>query len=80
MADRATVDDLVALLKKRPGLCCTEIGESLWGTANVNRQSYARPAGKLVAAASRVGLVREAWEKSCGRMRRVFYVREAWEV
>lgn len=68
-----TVDDLVALLRRRPGLCATEIGEALWGTAHVNRQCYARPAGALAARAKRDGRVRETWQRSCGHLRRVFF-------
>ena len=38
---------------------CTELGEHLWGWSGrrVHRQSYARPAGKLIARLVREGKV-----------------------
>lgn len=63
----STMDQLLALLHQRPELTCTEIGESLWGGRRL-RQSYARPAGKLVKRAIQAGLVCEY----TARGRRVF--------
>lgn len=68
------INDLVELLRERPGLTCTEIGDLLWGrikrevapgifcTRNCNRQSYALPAGKLVKRAVAQGLVCEKYK------------------
>ena len=58
-AQRPLVEQLVMLLKARPGLTCTQIGETLWPTGKANRQSYARPAGKLAKRAKEDGLIRE---------------------
>ena len=55
-------------LAERP-LTCTELGEALWGWGgkrHVNRQSYARPAGKVIQRLVRDGLVErvfpEGWQ------------------
>lgn len=65
-----TTDRLIELLRSNPGgLTCTEIGERLWGQSNVHRQSYARPAGKLLWIARRRGLVLQRWRGT----RHVFY-------
>lgn len=37
------------LLAKYNGLTCTQLGEELWVTPHGNRQSWARPAGKILA-------------------------------
>lgn len=69
----ANIIDLVYLLRDRPGLTCTEIGESLWpGNRTALRQSYARPAGRLAKRAIEAGVVREGWSNG----RRVFYATE----
>jgi hypothetical protein len=38
---------------------CTEIGEELWSKRSCNRQSFARPAGKLLHRLKRLGLVEQ---------------------
>jgi len=74
-----SLDELISLLKERPGRTCTEIGESLWGgtmTAKArDRQHYARPAGKLVKRAMALGLVRERRIFGKRHMRREFLAR-----
>jgi hypothetical protein len=50
----------LGLLSKRP-MNCTELGEALWSTGRVNRQSYARPAGKIIQRLVRAGLVRRVF-------------------
>lgn len=65
---------VVSLLSSRPGLSCTEIGETLWGGIN-KRQSYARPAGRIMKRLLNAGRVREHWEPRVnGPKRRVFYL------
>ena len=56
----------LALLRERPGLTCTEIGETLWsGRYGCRmRQCYARPAGKLMKRAIAAKLARQEWERS----------------
>lgn len=56
---------LAALLRERGPMTLTEIGEALWG-GKVNRQSYARPAGAMVARARRQGIVRQALSMDLG--------------
>ncbi len=72
-----SLDGLVMLLKERPGLTCTEIGETLWGGTLVaiarDRQHYARPAGKLVKRAMERGLVRERYVFGKRHSRREFF-------
>lgn len=76
--EHARLQDLLELLSARPGLTCTEIGETLWSGVrrSAPRQSYALPAGALAKAAIAAGLVREYWV-DCGTLcrpheRRVF--------
>lgn len=69
--DPVTCDMLVALLRLRPGLTCTEIGDDLWGRVYRKPQCYARPAGKLVKRAIAAGSVRRGWKENYSR--RVFY-------
>lgn len=54
---------VVALLKECPrGMSCAEIGEALWGKSARNRQSYCRPAGKLMASLLRKRCVYREWD------------------
>ncbi|TWT57236.1 hypothetical protein KOR42_05940 [Thalassoglobus neptunius] len=78
-----TVDDVVLELREHPGMTCTELGERLWRAKgrrrNVNRQSYARPAGKLVKKAIEMGLVTESLTTPVHGdiSRRVFFAKKA---
>lgn len=57
---------------------CTEVGEHLWadaGRKNSPRQSWARPAGALLARLRRKGLVRKCWQGS-GRSLRLVWERD----
>jgi hypothetical protein len=49
---------ILAHLRKRGPMTCTEIGEELWGGKR-KRQTYARPAGRALHRLKRKGLVRE---------------------
>ena len=60
--------DLVLLLRERGPLTLTEIGESLWGGKR-RRQSYARPAGAMVARMAKAGTVRQALSPDLGYKR-----------
>jgi hypothetical protein len=76
MSDTKTIDDLVALLRARPGLTCTEIGAALWGRQSRQPQCYARPAGRLVQRAVQAGRVyRGRCEIYCNR--RIFFPSKA---
>lgn len=58
-----TVEDVADLLRARPGLTCTEVGENLWAKRRASkRQAMARPAGVLLARAARLGLVESSWK------------------
>lgn len=59
---------LKILLKERGPLTLTQIGESLWGGKR-NRQSYARPAGAMVARMVKAGNVRQALSNDLGYKR-----------
>lgn len=63
-------DDLVVLLRERGPLTLTEIGESLWGGKR-KRQSYARPAGAMVARLRKKGVIRQALAMDLGGYRDV---------
>ena len=60
--------DLVVLLRERGPLTLTQIGESLWGGKR-RRQSYARPAGAMVARMVKAGTVRQALSPDLGYKR-----------
>lgn len=53
---------VMELLKERP-CSCTEIGEHLWCRGRKARQSYARPAGKIIKRLIEAGIVREHYPR-----------------
>ena len=59
---------LVVLLRERGPLTLTQIGESLWGGKR-RRQSYARPAGAMIARMVKDGAVRQALSRDLGYTR-----------
>ena len=73
-AKEVGVQRLVSLLREHPGLTCTEIGEHLWPTRKNNRQTMARPAGKLVSLAKKAGLVKERLDIGKKHMRRTIHL------
>lgn len=63
---------------------CTELGECLWGIYNgnkrqkrTNRQSYARPAGKIVKRLMDAKLVERAWPDGWERRSAQYKVKHA---
>lgn len=70
-SDRAALAECRRLAARHPDhtFTCTELGEQLWGMAHRNRQSYARPAGKVIARLKRLGLVEENPRKHGERSR-----------
>jgi len=55
-----TETDIKALRLLKEPLTCTELGEQMWTGARQNspRQTYARPAGKVIQRLKRAKLVR----------------------
>jgi hypothetical protein len=48
-------------------LTCTELGEILWPdrrSLSADRQSWARPAGKVLHSLKKLGLVKDKWLRS----------------
>ena len=66
-----TTKETEALAFLREPHSCTELGEHLWAKRGpgVNRQSYARPAGKLIKRLLAKGLVVRAWVVETARRR-----------
>lgn len=52
---------VLSLLKKGPRTC-TEVGSELWGTEYRKPQSYARPAGKVLARLVKAGHVKSEFQ------------------
>jgi hypothetical protein len=66
-----TEDRIVALLKECGPLTASDIGSRLWGRASRKPQSYALPAGKLLALLSRQGKVVKVREEVLTRWKLV---------
>lgn len=50
-------DEAVLALLATGNMTCTEVGETMWGRRGKGRQSYARPAGKVLHRLKRLGKV-----------------------
>ena len=58
---------------------CTELGEDLWrGNRHCNRQSYARPAGRVLHALARLGLVHRLCTRDIYAGGRLVRIHEWW--
>lgn len=69
---KVTEEDVLELLGERPGLTCTEVGETLWPSPAGNRPANARIAGKMLKRLVSSGRVREKIDVS-GAYRRTFW-------
>ncbi len=78
-----TEKKVLRFLAEFPGSTCTEVGEAVFARGNkarhVLRQSYARPAGKVLKRLVALGHVRSEERRIAGTSysRRVFYVKLA---